>query len=347
MSQQSAIAQTTSTSTEPSPVLFFETANAYQRTAALRAAVDLELFTAIGEGARSPETLAPRCRASERGIRILCDYLTIIGFLTKEDGRYSLTPDSAFFLDKRSPAYVGGALKFLSSRDLTSGFDDLTETVRQGKTQMGGAGTVDPEDPIWVEFAGSMSPLAAPSAEFVGELVTRGHSGPIRVLDIAAGHGLYGIAVARRNPQARIVALDWPNVLNVAEANAKAAGVGDRYELLPGDAFKVEFGERFDVVLVTNLLHHFNVPTCELLIRKVRNCLKPSGRAITVEFVPNNDRISPPIPASFALMMLGTTPAGDAYTFEQYDGIFRRAGFQRSEILQITRSPQQAIISYA
>src|ERR1700704_937530 len=93
---------------QPSPQLFFQTINAYQRTEGLKAAIELEVFTAIGEGNSTAAAIAKRCNTSERGMRILCDFLCIMGFLTKDGNGYSLTPDAAVFLDKRSPAYLGG-----------------------------------------------------------------------------------------------------------------------------------------------------------------------------------------------------------------------------------------------
>src|SRR5829696_2314334 len=90
---------------EPSPLLFFETINAYQRSAALKGAIDIELFTAVAGGSDTVPALAKRVGAAERGVRILADYLVILGFLTKAGERYALTPDAAVFLDKRSPAY--------------------------------------------------------------------------------------------------------------------------------------------------------------------------------------------------------------------------------------------------
>src|SRR5436305_8466689 len=97
-------------SSGPNPAIIFDTIHAFQRTACLRGAVELDLFTKIGEGNQTAETLARSCNASERGIRILCDFFTIHGLLTKTDGAYALTIDSATFLDRRSPAYLGGTL---------------------------------------------------------------------------------------------------------------------------------------------------------------------------------------------------------------------------------------------
>ena len=138
---------------QPSPQLFFQTINAYQRTEALKAAIELEVFTAIGEGNGTAAEIAKRCNASERGTRILCDFLCIMGFLNKEGNRYSLTQDSAIFLDKRSPAYMGGITEFISTPELTDAFKDFAGVVRKGGTTMSEDGTVSAENPIWVKFA--------------------------------------------------------------------------------------------------------------------------------------------------------------------------------------------------
>jgi ubiquinone/menaquinone biosynthesis C-methylase UbiE len=150
----------------------------------------------------------------------------------------------------------------------------------------------------------------------------------VRVLDIAAGHGIFGVMLAQQNPRAEVVAVDWPGVLAVAVDNARKAGVHDRYRTLPGDAFKVEYGSGYDIALLTNFLHHYDIPTCTVLLRKVAAALKPGGRAVILEFVPNEDRVSPPIPAGFSLMMLSGTPAGDAYTLAELQTMTREAGFK-------------------
>src|SRR5947207_735022 len=318
---------------QPSPALFFETINAYQRTEALKAAIELRVFTVIGNGAATARALAEKCATAERGMRILCDYLVTIGFLTKSEDRYSLTLDSATFLDQNSPAYMGSAVRFLTAPALTAGFKDLAATVRKGGTLLEDGGTVAPEQPMWKEFARSMAPLMMLPAELIATRLLNAAQGQSwKVLDIAAGHGLFGITIAKHNPNARVVAVDWKGVLEVAEENARSAGVASRFGSIPGSAFDVQFGSGYDLVLLTNFLHHFDPPTCERLLRRVHASLNDDGRAVTLEFVPNDDRVSPAVPAQFSLMMLGGTDRGDAYTFSELERMFRNAGFRRSEL---------------
>jgi len=335
----------TSAAQQPSPQLFFQTINAHQRTEALKAAIELEVFTAIGEGNTTAADIAKRCQASERGTRILCDFLTIHGMLTKQDGQYGLTLDSATFLDKRSPAYLGSAVEFLCSPMLTEGSKHIAEAVRKGGTAMEGEGTIGPEHPVWVKFARGMAPMMAMPAQLISQLVDPTADRKLKILDIAAGHGLYGIAFAKKNKQVDITAVDWKAVLEVAQDNAQKAGVADRYHTIAGSAFDVEFGSGYDLVLLTNFLHHFDPPTNETLLRKVHNALADGGRAVTLEFVPNDDRITPPDAAGFSMMMLSGTPSGDAYTFAELERMFANAGFSHSTLHPLPPTIQQVVIS--
>jgi ubiquinone/menaquinone biosynthesis C-methylase UbiE len=330
----------------PDPTAIFDALNAYQRSAALKAAIELEVFTGIGEGNASAQSLAKRCDASERGIRILCDYLTIQGFLAKQDHQYSLTPTSAAFLDRRSPKYLGSIARFLNLPALVERYQDLATIVRSGDTRVSEDGSSGEGNADWVEFARSMAPMMALPAELIAGLIGASAGAPWKVLDIAAGHGVYGIAVARHNPNAEITAVDWPQVLEVARENAEKAGVSARHRLLPGSAFDVDFGSGYDIVLLTNFLHHFDPPTNEKLLVKIHRALRPDGRVATLEFVPNPDRVSPPTAAAFSLIMLGNTKAGDAYTFTELEGMFRNAGFARSELHPLPPTPQTVVISY-
>jgi ubiquinone/menaquinone biosynthesis C-methylase UbiE len=329
----------------PSPERIFNTLNAFQNSAALKSAIELDLFTAIGGGANEPGALAKRVGAAERGVRILCDYLTIQGFLTKEEGRYALTQESAIFLDRRSPAYLGTMTGFLGSEWAKKNFEALTEAVRRGGAATGEGDNTKPNEVLWVSFAKSMAPLTIPSAAFIAQLINAAEGKPCTVLDIAAGHGMYGITIAKQNPSARITAVDWPAVLEVAKENARSAGVADRYTARPGSAFEADLGEAYDYALLTNIFHHFDPPTCEKLMRRIHAALKPCGKAITLEFVPHEDRISPPTAAAFSLIMLAGTDAGDAYTLSEYEKMFRTAGFAKTTLHPIPDMPQQVLVS--
>ena len=326
----------------PSPELFFRTLWAYQQTAVLRAAIDLDVFSAMAGGAASAEEIGGAIQASSRGTRMLCDYLAMLGFLVKADGKYSLTPDSAVFLVRQSPAYLGGTLEFLMSDEIVRTQDRLADAVRRGGVATAEGNTVSEENPVWEKFARAMVPMMAPAGQAIADLLRVADAGPQRVLDIAAGHGMFGIAIAQRNPAAEIVAVDWPRVVSVAAEHAAALGVGARHRTIAGDAFTAEWGGGFDLALVTNFLHHFDVPTCITLLRKIRGSLSEGGRVAVLEFVPNEDRLSPPIPAGFAITMLAGTPGGDAYTFPELSGMLREAGF--SDVLRYDLEGPQTLV---
>ena len=135
------------------------------------------------------------------------------------------------------------------------------------------------------------------------------------------------------------------SILEVARENAEKAGLSERYSVLPGSAFEVEFGTGYDVVLLTNFLHHFSIEACEGLLEKIHAAMKPNGIVVTLEFIPNEDRISPAVDAGFSMMMLASTPEGDAYTFTQLESMFRNAGFSRSQLHQLLPLPQRVVLS--
>ena len=337
----------TSQSRPPSPALIFETLNAYQRTGALRAAIELDLFTAIADGSTTAKTIAARIQVSEKGARVLCDFLTIIGFLAKQGDEYSLLPDAATFLNRHSPAYLGTATGFFGQMERQlSESAGIVAAVRKGGTVLSDQGIMSPEDPIWVEFARSMAPMMAMPAALLAKKIIGDRPDKWKVLDIAAGHGLFGISIARQDPNAHIVALDWAPVLAVAHENAAKANVSDRFSTIPGNALEVDLGSGYDVVVIANFLQLLDAKSIDRLMRKVHAALKPGGGAVTLGFIPNDDRISPPADANFGMIALAFTAEGDAYTVGEYERIFQNAGFSRSELLQLDPSPQRVIVSY-
>ena len=251
----------------------------YQKTAALKAAIELDLFSALAAaGGDLAASLRADRRIGERN-RVLCDYLTVKGFLEKENGQHRLTPSSQTFLTRRSPAYIGGVVDFLASPEMIGLW--LTEPssfVR--KRGAVGLANMSPDNPVWIKFARAMVPFVAPTAGMISNEIAAWPRQPRRLLDIAAGHGLFGISAAQAIPSLEVTAIDWPAVLTVAHENASAAGVAQRYRTIGGSAFDVDWGEGYDIVLLTNFLHHFDRDTCIDLLSRARRALAIGGRCL-------------------------------------------------------------------
>jgi ubiquinone/menaquinone biosynthesis C-methylase UbiE len=316
---------------------------AYRKTAALTAAVQLDIFTLIGAGAVTSDALSEKAATSSRGMRILCDFLTVIGLLKKEQGFYSLAPAASRYLDRASPGCIAGSIDFFAAPEMVQPMlDDPASFVRRGGSE--GLAHLAPDHPIWPRFANAMMPIARLTAKrAAAQLAAR--SGPLTaVLDVAAGHGFYGIEVARARPEAVVTAVDWPPVLELASTNAVIAGVGDRFRTVSGSAFEVDWGTGFDLAIIANFLHHISTEECATILRKVRSSLSPTGQACAIDLVPHDDRVSPPMQAMLAFSMLATTPGGDAYTPSDLDKIAKAAGFAGATVRPLRPMPQSLVI---
>ena len=324
-----------------SPALIMDAILAYQQTAALKAAIELDVFSAIGRGNTTVEGLAQSTEAATRGIRILCDYLTVQGHLEKQASEYRLTPSSAAFLDRSSPSWIGSITEYLAAPEMTALFlDSPASYVRNGGSV--GLANNAPDHPIWVKFARAMGPSRAPVAAQVASELARWT--PQKILDIACSHGMFGVAVLQTIPSATVTAVDWQAVLAVALENAETVGVSDRYRPLPGSAFDVDWGEGFDLVLLTNFLHQLDRDICVALLRRARESLAPGGRVAVVEQVPNEDRVSPRFPAMFSFQMLASTPQGEAYTAHDFEHMAQAAGFGRMTVTLLPPTPQSLLL---
>ena len=335
---------------QPSPELFLKAVMAYRDSAAIKGAVELDLFSALAQGVDTAAGLAEHCQADARGMRILCDYLCVMGLLEKSGSSYALTGDSAVFLDRNSPAYMGDVVNFLLDPFFIRDIGDVARAVRKGGVATSVEGSDVPGHPMWVTFAQSMTGLNRMPAGLLADVVCAdltdsGAGGQVKVLDIAAGSGIFGIALAEKHPQAEITAVDWPNVLEVALENARRADVGQRYNTIPGSAFEVETGTGYRVILLCNFLHHFDAATCTKFLARMRKALAADGKLYTLEFVPNEDRISPPFVAGFDLHMLRQTPAGDTYTAAEYEEIFAAAGLEMTASTPLTGTAYTVVVA--
>ena len=334
----------------PSPELFLKAVMAYRDSAAIKGAVDLDVFSALAGGVNTAVGLAEHCQADARGMRILCDYLCVMGLLEKSGSAYALTGDSEVFLDRNSPAYMGDVVNFLLDPFFIRDIGDVARAVRKGGVATSVAGSDVPDHPMWVTFARSMTGLNRRPAGLLADIICADLADndageQVKVLDIAAGSGIFGITLAQKYPQARITAVDWPNVLEVALENGEQAGVGERYNTIPGSAFEVDAGSGYQVILLCNFLHHFDAATCTKFLERAQAALADGGKMYTLEFVPNEDRISPPFVAGFDLHMLRQTPAGDTYTAAEYKDIFAAAGLEVSSATPLTGTAYTVIVA--
>jgi 2-polyprenyl-3-methyl-5-hydroxy-6-metoxy-1,4-benzoquinol methylase len=317
---------------------------AFEQTAALCAAIGLGLFSAIAQGSQTVEALSVACGAASRGVRILSDILVVHGLLTKEDGLYGLTPEAAAFLDAAQPTYIGGAAQFLASPEkIALYFDDPVGWARRGGPR--DRANTTPESRVWVDFARGMAAFMRPVAESLAETLSASGPPAMRVLDVAAGHGLFGVEIALRRPDAHITALDWAAVLEVALETARAAGVEDRFSTRPGSAFDTDLGGPYDLILVPNFLHHFDPQTCVAFLENVAASLAAGGAAAIVEYTPDATRVAPPVPALFALSMLTGTPSGDAYTAEELAQMCHQADLQDVAIAPLAQTQQTLLLA--
>ena len=268
------------------PADFFEMMLAYKTTALLTAGIDLGVFDALATASGTSAEVAEKLDLSERGARFL-DGLAALGLARVRRG--DLRPDAG----QRGASGAGAARarRRHGQGDVEQlGVGGDGRAARRGAPRRpGGAGARrDAQDVrvlgAFAEFAGA---VARPTAELAANRLDSWASGRSRldVLDVACGHGLYGFTLATRQPHARIWSLDWPNVLPLARKHAAAMGVSERASTIPGDMFEVPLGGPYNVVMVTNVLHHFSPERGVALLRRLAPHMAEDGRLVLVGFV--------------------------------------------------------------
>jgi SAM-dependent methyltransferase len=321
---------------------------AYKQTALLRTAVELGIFDAIAAGAREADTIAIRIGADPRGTRILLDALAALSLVGSERGHYSLDEGARELLVSSSPRYYGAMTAVVASDDEWEAMRRLGEAVRTG----GAVVETHAETPgysYWEVFAASVSPVMNPAACVLSDLVAGwGAQRPmLDVLDIACGHGLHGFAVADRLPQARVWGLDWDNVLPHRRRHAELRGLGERTAEISGDMFETDLGGPYDLVLITNVLHHFSEQRSAQLLSRAAGVLRPGGRVGIVGFV-IDDELEPaqdPEPHLFATLMLTWTHAGEVHTTAGYHRMLAAAGLRAERSASVTGLPFHVLLA--
>ncbi len=304
----------------------------------LTTAVQLHLFSHLNAGHDTVPKLAQASGASPRGLRMLLDALVAMEVLEKQGDRYRLTPFAARYLVRESPDYVGHMLE----RDtLWQLWTALPEAVKTGRPVVDVTRQQHAEE-FFPYLVQSLHIIHREPARRLAEALGAGRSRRgLRVLDVACGSAVWSLAIAGADREARVTALDFPQVLEVTRTFVEASGVADRYEYLPGNLRELDFGhERYDVILLGNIVHGEGERVARELFRKAHRALAPAGRLVIIDMVPNDERTGPPFPLFFALNMLLHTAEGDTFTLAEYRRWLEEAGFHSVEPVEIgTHSP--------
>jgi SAM-dependent methyltransferase len=299
----------------------------------LEAALNYRLFDLLDQAPQTVRELASRSGASVRGLTAILNALVGLEFLAKRGDRYALTPESEAFLVSTNPAYHGGFFRHVM-RQILPNWLHLMEAVRDGRPVVAANQQANGQK-FFAEFVEGLFPMSYKAAQVLGEYlgIPRAKS-PTSVLDIGAGSGVWGIALAHQSPHVTVRAVDWPAVLKVTTKLARRHGVGNRLRTVAGDLLKADFGTGHRVATIGHILHSEGPDRSRQLLRKTFRALAPGGTIAISEFVPNDDRTGPPGPLIFAVNMLLHTEAGDTFTFTEMADWLREAGFANPRLLK-------------
>ncbi|HEY7314276.1 MAG TPA: methyltransferase [Gemmataceae bacterium] len=300
----------------------------------LEAAVRHRLFDVLDKGPRTVEQLHAETGASVRGLRAVLNTLVGLELLARDgQGRYALTPESATYLVRGKPDYRGGLLMHTSSQLLPK-WMQLTEIVRTGKP----AGSVNREGEgaaFFKKFVEDLFPFHHTTARMLADVLKLTESKkPVRVLDLAAGSGVWGVGLAQKSPQVRVTAVDWPGVIPVTRRVAERQGVADRFQYIAGDLHEADFGNGHDIAIFGHILHSEGEARSRRLLQKTFAALAPGGTTVVAEFLVNDERSGPPAGLIFAVNMLVNTDHGDAFSFEEIHRWLEEAGFREARTVE-------------
>lgn len=309
-------------------------ASGYEPALILEAAVRLKLFDALDERPMALPDVATKTGTSTRGLRAVLNALVGLGLLDKFGDLYALTDESAAYLVSASPDYQGYMCKHVSGH-LLPRWSKLTEVVRTGKP----AGVVNEQADgadYFREFVEDIFPMSYDAARALADhLGVAGAAGPVSVVDLAAGSGVWGVAIAEASSRVRVTAVDWPAVIPVTRRIAAKHGVADRFTFVEGDVLSADLGSGHQVATLGHLIHSEGETRSRQLLAKTFDALAPGGTVVIAEFLANDDRTGPPGALIFAVTMLVNTDEGDTYTFAEMAGWLRDAGFVDARELDV------------
>ncbi|HVB99054.1 MAG TPA: class I SAM-dependent methyltransferase [Candidatus Dormibacteraeota bacterium] len=326
----------------PGPQRFQQMHFSFAAERVLSASLQLNVFSTIAAGKQSATEIAAATGASERGMRMLLNALVAFELLGKRDGAYELTADAERYLVRESPDYMGAMFE---SDEMWDTWKNLAEAVRLGASPR----SINRHEVAEAFFPTLIRTLhisnREPARRLAAQIVRPGATAGLRVLDIGCGSGVWSLAVAAADPEARVVALDLPKVLESTRRFVAAESMSERYEFIPGDFQDFEYpAGKFDLAILGNIVHAENETRTRRLFSQIHRALGPAGRLAIIDMIPNEERTGPPFPVLFALNMLLHTDEGNTYTMSQYGNWLAGAGFAGVETVDIA-SHSPAIVA--
>jgi C-methyltransferase len=314
-----------------------------QASAVVSTGIELGVFAAVGGGADSKE-VASRIGCPERSTRILCDALVAFGLLGHDGTRYTLSATAETHLVPGRPGYMGDVAQIVDAPQMWSGMARLGEAVRHdGSVLETHAET--PQHPFWETFARASSALALPTAAALegGLHQWMASKARVRVLDVAAGSGLYGYTFAQKNSNVELTSLDWPNVLVETRKNAERMKLdATRLKTIEGNLFEVEWGGPYELIVMSHIFHHFDRPTCAGLMKRAAAALAPGGRLAIHDFLAGSGH---PGAVLFSITMLIWTKHGEAFAADDYRGWIADAGLRNPAVHAVPMGPTSFVFA--
>jgi ubiquinone/menaquinone biosynthesis C-methylase UbiE len=323
----------TPVTTPVTPERIMQFAWGYVPPLVLEAAIRHRIFDLLDGGPKTVSEIQKETGASERGLSAVMNVLVGLNFLAKDkQGYFSLTPESATFLVSTKPSFQGGMLRH-GSEQLIPKWLHLNEIVMTGEP----AAAVNKEESggdFFQQFVNDIFPLSYPAAQVLSRHYNANGAAPaVRVLDLAAGSGVWGIAMAQGSEKVSVTAVDWPEVIPVTRKTVARFGLADRFSFVEGDLLQADFGSGHNLATLGHILHSEGSERSQVLLKKTFQALAPGGTISIAEFLVNPDRTGPLNALFFAVNMLVNTESGDTYSFEEISSWLKAAGFTDARTL--------------
>lgn len=312
----------------------------------LQAGQKLGVFDRIAEGHSRVDSIAAAIEADLRGTRILLDALAAVGMLEVDSGEYRLSPVADAFLVTSHPSYLGAMMNIMASDWAWAAWPRLADAVRSGGTTLE-VHAETPEHAFWETYASASVSIATADARALADVLEPvTESGPAEILEIACGSGLYSLTLLERNGDARTTLQDWANVLTETRVNAGNMGLADRTSYIAGDVFRVPLGGPYDLIIASQIFHHFDYERCLELMYRLFEALKPGGVLAINDFVVSDASPSTePMPFVFSALMLCWSHRGEAHALSTYERLLRDAGFTPPQVRRSVGTPSTFIIA--